>query len=115
MRAGSASAPCGPSLGCAVAVWMQSAPRTIRAESALKDCMKLPDAAERDGSNPRTEYPRRIKSGHFSVNTASPGRCGTARLCPVNHLRVPPEASSCPLSVHRAGQLMQKIHRLTDN
>jgi hypothetical protein len=80
--------------------------------------MKWPDAAERGEADSPTEYRPRIKSSAFfrdpdftnAFLTAFehgfplPGRCET-----------PIMTALCPLSVHPAGKLMQKIHRLTDN
>jgi hypothetical protein len=65
--------------------------------------MKLPDAAKGRAGICGTEYPRRINSGHFSVNAGGPNR-------PLRIVRSPKTCTDaipwgfCPFSVQLAGK-----------
>jgi hypothetical protein len=47
--------------------------------------MILPAMTENKGSNPRAEYPRRIKSGAFFREYAPAGKPDPDRGCPAKH------------------------------
>src|SRR5450759_2790762 len=73
MLFGSASAPWAPKAVCAIAPCVRTAPSTTRANSALRNCMNLPDATGTAGCGGEQNSHGESNPAHFSVKTALPG------------------------------------------